>query len=301
MLARIGNIAEKFLVIRNVQCNDVPRGQSHRIHMDGKVRRRHDGRVARSHQGEAHVREALLGTQASHDLRFGVEPYAVLLQILAGHFPPQVHNAIRFAIAVIAWIMGGFAQFCNHVGRGWIRRVPHPQINHIAAGSPLLVQQVVDAAKHIRWQSEHAPRHSPGRLPGNRCHSFHSSFLYPATGWFPMRPGSGQLPQRPCWRCGPTHPTATRIRPPRMGRISLTKHTPLRFRKRVRGTPQHAGEGHRGPDDAISRRSTALRKSHRIEVVRSRRPRDEARRLPRESAHLARRRPDRATSRSNTD
>ncbi len=73
---------------------DVARGQGHGVDVDRKVGRRHDRRVARPHQRQAHVAEALLRAEADDHLVVGVEPHAVLLEVLAGHLAAQIGDAV---------------------------------------------------------------------------------------------------------------------------------------------------------------------------------------------------------------
>ena len=152
MLAGIGDVRQEAIAVGHFQGDDVRRGQGHRIDMHWKVRRRHDGRIPRADQRQAHVAETLFRSQADDHLVFGIEPHAVLLQILAGHFAAKLRNAGGFAVAVVGRIVRGFGQFFDDQFLGRIRGIAHAQIDDIVAVAAFLVFDGVDPRKQVRRQ-----------------------------------------------------------------------------------------------------------------------------------------------------
>ena len=84
------------------------------VQMGRIVRGGHDGRVARPHQGQAHVAESLLRSQARDQFPLRIEPHAILLEVLGGHLAAQAQNALRLGIAVVLRVPGGLGQLLDH-------------------------------------------------------------------------------------------------------------------------------------------------------------------------------------------
>ena len=53
-------------------------------------------------------------------------------------------------------IMRSLRQLFDHHRIGWVRRVPHPQVDNILPRSPLLIQQPIDPTKKVRWKPVNA-------------------------------------------------------------------------------------------------------------------------------------------------
>ncbi len=69
------------------------------------------------------------------------------LKYFDGDFAAQVRDAVRFAVAVVARVAGGLGQFVDDKVFGRIRRIAHAEVDHVVAGTALVVEQRVDAAE----------------------------------------------------------------------------------------------------------------------------------------------------------
>ena len=159
VLAGVGHVVQERLGLADVERDHVARGEHHRVDVDRKRRRRHDGRVARAHQGQAHVAETLFRAEAGDHLAIGSQADAVLLPIAGRDFLAQILDAVGNRIAVIARIGERLGEFVDDQRIGRVGRVAHPQVDHVDAGDPLLILELVDLAEHVRRQPVHPVGH----------------------------------------------------------------------------------------------------------------------------------------------
>ena len=163
VLAGIRDVLEVFLGIAHIECDDISGRQDHGVDVDGEIGRGHNRRITRSHQGQAHVAEALLGSNGGDDLRIGIETHTVPLVVAQRDFLAEIRDARRNRVAVVLGILQGIRQlFTDH--RIWrIGGISHPQVDDVDAGHPLLILQLVDLAEEVGRQPPHAARHRDGK------------------------------------------------------------------------------------------------------------------------------------------
>ncbi len=165
MFASVSDVGEELFAVGDIQRDGIARGQHHGVGVHGKIRRRHDGGVAGAHQGQAHVAEPLLGAEADDHLPLGIEPDAVLLEILGGHLAAEIQQAQRLGVSVVLGVAGGLGQLVNDQILRRVGRVAHPQVDHVVAGPPLLVHQPVDPGEEVGRQARdpvgHLDREGP--------------------------------------------------------------------------------------------------------------------------------------------
>jgi hypothetical protein len=99
------------------------------------------------------VAEALFRAETRNDFFVRIEMHAESLEILGTHFAAQTRDAVRFAVAVVARIAGGLGQLVDDKVLGRIGRIAHAKIDDVVAGSPLVVEEGIDAAEQIRRQA----------------------------------------------------------------------------------------------------------------------------------------------------
>ena len=149
-------LVEKRLRVADVERDHVGRGQGDGVDVDGEARCGDQGRVAGTEQGQAHVAEALLGTDRGDDLLIGIEADAEPLLVSDGHLAPQVVDAVGHAVAMVARVARGLAELVDDPFLGRIGGVAHPQVDHVDPVPPLAVLQLVDPAEQVRGEVANA-------------------------------------------------------------------------------------------------------------------------------------------------
>ena len=90
------------------------------------------------------------------DLVVGVEVDAEPLLVLRGDLAAEVVDARGDAVAVVPRVARGLAELVDDPRLGRVGRVAHAQVDHVDAGPPLAVFQLVDLAEQVRRQVLHA-------------------------------------------------------------------------------------------------------------------------------------------------
>jgi hypothetical protein len=105
------------------------------------------------------VAEDFLGAQAGDDFGIAVEFHPVAPFVAQAHFAAQIPQTVGHGVAVVTLVFRRFHQLLDHLGRGNIAGVAHPQVDHIHPGTALLVLEGVDFPEEIRGQAFDAIRH----------------------------------------------------------------------------------------------------------------------------------------------
>ena len=108
-----------------------------------------------------------------------VELDVMLAGVAQGEFPPQIEKAVADRVAMVPLVAGSFAELFDHQRFGNIGGVPHAEVDHVHAGPPFTVFQLVDLAEKVWWQTLDAIGHvdAKGRGVGIRF-VLHEERLY---------------------------------------------------------------------------------------------------------------------------
>ena len=159
MPAGVVDIGQQLLAIGDFEQNGVGGRHCDGVKM-GRIARRGDNcRIARPDQRQAEVAEPFFRAEADSDFPLRIEPDAVLLEILRGHFAPQPEDALGGGVAVAFRVAGGLGQLFDDQILRRIGGIAHAKVDHIAARPAFFVHQLVDFGEQIRRQSPHPLGH----------------------------------------------------------------------------------------------------------------------------------------------
>ena len=98
------------------------------------------------------MRERVLGADGDDRLGFRIQLHAVLRAVMLDHFEPELRNAARHGIAMIARIARRFDQLFHHrFGRRAVR-IAHPEVHHVQLRRACLGLHLVDDGEHVGRQ-----------------------------------------------------------------------------------------------------------------------------------------------------
>ncbi len=117
VLAGVGDVRQKLFAVGHVERDAAFARARTGVDVRRKIGAGNDRRVARAHQGQAHVAETLLSTEADDDFLLGSSADGVLAEVLGGDFAAEIQDADRLTVAVVERIAGRFDQFLDRPTR----------------------------------------------------------------------------------------------------------------------------------------------------------------------------------------
>ncbi len=144
--------AEKSRGVRHGQHAGVPLGHDDAVLMNriGGIRRNH--RVIRTDDGEQQMRERIFRTDGDDGFRVGIEIDVVIGLIALDDFLPQMRNAARYRVAMVARILGGFDQLVDHHARRSAIGIAHAEIDHILLRGTRSRLHLIDDGENVGRQ-----------------------------------------------------------------------------------------------------------------------------------------------------